>query len=375
MLKSSGRRIDISQPFVDAMLPEGHRLHVVLEGISRGFSAVNIRKFVLKAGRLCGPGRARQPDARARRRSSRRRSGPGSTSWSPAARRPARPRCSTAWPRRSPAASGWSAPRRSSSCGSRTPTGCRCRPASPGSRAPARSGCATWSRRACGCGRAGSSSARCAPRSASTCCSPSTPGCPACAPSTPTAPARRWSRCARCRCSPGENISARFVVPTVAASVDLVVHLGIDAHGVRRVNEIVAVPGPGRERRHRDRADLRPRRRRAACGPAGCRRGRALRAGRDRRAAAPGRGALMGALVGLGVGVGLLLVWSAFFLPAPAAPTGAAGRPRDPAARRARVSAACPRPASSRCAWCSRWSRRCWSRSSRARRRWRSPSA
>jgi pilus assembly protein CpaF len=46
MLKSSGRRIDISRPFVDAMLPEGHRLHVVLEGISRGFSAVNIRKFV-----------------------------------------------------------------------------------------------------------------------------------------------------------------------------------------------------------------------------------------------------------------------------------------------------------------------------------------
>jgi pilus assembly protein CpaF len=26
MLKSSGRRIDISRPFVDAMLPEGHRL-------------------------------------------------------------------------------------------------------------------------------------------------------------------------------------------------------------------------------------------------------------------------------------------------------------------------------------------------------------
>ena len=41
----------------------------------------------------------------------------------------------------------------------------------------------------------------------------------------------------------GENISARFVVPTVAASVDLVVHLGIDLEGVRRVNEIVAVPG------------------------------------------------------------------------------------------------------------------------------------
>ncbi len=41
----------------------------------------------------------------------------------------------------------------------------------------------------------------------------------------------------------GENISARFVVPTVAASVDLVVHLGVDAHGVRRVNEVVGVPG------------------------------------------------------------------------------------------------------------------------------------
>ena len=54
MLKSSGRRIDLSQPFVDAMLPEGHRLHVVLEGISRGFSAVNIRKFVLRATRLQG---------------------------------------------------------------------------------------------------------------------------------------------------------------------------------------------------------------------------------------------------------------------------------------------------------------------------------
>ena len=52
MLKSSGRRVDLSQPFVDAMLPEGHRLHVVLEGISRGFSAVNIRKFVVRAARL-----------------------------------------------------------------------------------------------------------------------------------------------------------------------------------------------------------------------------------------------------------------------------------------------------------------------------------
>ena len=54
MLKSSGRRLDISTPFVDAMLPEGHRLHVVLDGITRGFTAVNIRKFVL-AGRASSP--------------------------------------------------------------------------------------------------------------------------------------------------------------------------------------------------------------------------------------------------------------------------------------------------------------------------------
>jgi pilus assembly protein CpaF len=41
----------------------------------------------------------------------------------------------------------------------------------------------------------------------------------------------------------GENVSAAFVVPTVAASVDLVVHLSIDASGARRVREIVGVTG------------------------------------------------------------------------------------------------------------------------------------
>jgi pilus assembly protein CpaF len=52
MLKTSGRRLDLSSPFVDAMLPSGHRLHVVLDGITRGFSAVNVRKFVVRASRL-----------------------------------------------------------------------------------------------------------------------------------------------------------------------------------------------------------------------------------------------------------------------------------------------------------------------------------
>ncbi|MEZ5160473.1 MAG: hypothetical protein R2709_06800 [Marmoricola sp.] len=36
------------------------------------------------------------------------------------------------------------------------------------------------------------------------------------------------------------DVSARFVVPTVASSLDLVVHLGVDRHGHRQVNEIVA---------------------------------------------------------------------------------------------------------------------------------------
>lgn len=52
MLKQSGRRLDVSSPFVDARLPDGHRLHVVLEGISADFAAVNIRKFLLRSSRL-----------------------------------------------------------------------------------------------------------------------------------------------------------------------------------------------------------------------------------------------------------------------------------------------------------------------------------
>ena len=41
----------------------------------------------------------------------------------------------------------------------------------------------------------------------------------------------------------GENVSAAFVVPTVASAIDLVVHLGVDHRGRRRVREVVAVPG------------------------------------------------------------------------------------------------------------------------------------
>jgi pilus assembly protein CpaF len=45
MLARAGRRLDRSQPFVDARLPDGSRLHVVIPPISEHW-AVNIRKFV-----------------------------------------------------------------------------------------------------------------------------------------------------------------------------------------------------------------------------------------------------------------------------------------------------------------------------------------
>lgn len=52
MLKTSGRRLDLSSPFVDAALPDGSRLHVVIPDITRRHWSVNIRKFVVRAHRL-----------------------------------------------------------------------------------------------------------------------------------------------------------------------------------------------------------------------------------------------------------------------------------------------------------------------------------
>ena len=102
------------EPFVDAMLPEGHRLHVVLEGISRGFTAVNIRKFVLKAARLAdwsSWARLTPPAAAFLEASVR----AGLNILVAGGTRPARPPCSTAsagHPRRR---AGGDVPRRSSS--------------------------------------------------------------------------------------------------------------------------------------------------------------------------------------------------------------------------------------------------------------------
>ena len=52
MLKASGRRVDLSSPFVDATLADGSRLHVVIPDITRKHFAVNVRKFRVRATHL-----------------------------------------------------------------------------------------------------------------------------------------------------------------------------------------------------------------------------------------------------------------------------------------------------------------------------------
>lgn len=52
MLKVSGRRLDLSSPFVDASLPGGERLHAVIPDVTRRHWSVNIRKYVVRATSL-----------------------------------------------------------------------------------------------------------------------------------------------------------------------------------------------------------------------------------------------------------------------------------------------------------------------------------
>jgi pilus assembly protein CpaF len=242
MLKSSGRRVDISRPFVDAMLPEGHRLHVVLEGISRGFSAVNIRKFVLRAARLEGLVElgSMPPPAAAFLEASVRaglnilvaggtQAGKTTMLNCLAAAIPGGERVVSAeevFELRFPHPD-WVAlqTRQSGLEGTGEITlrdlvkeSLRMRP----------------SRVIVGEVRAEE-------------CMDLLLALNAGLPGMCTIHANSAREALVKMCTlpllAGENISARFVVPTVAASVDLVVHLGIDQYGVRRVNEIVGVPG------------------------------------------------------------------------------------------------------------------------------------
>jgi len=41
MLRASGRRVDLSSPFVDAALADGSRLHVVIPDVTRDHWAVS----------------------------------------------------------------------------------------------------------------------------------------------------------------------------------------------------------------------------------------------------------------------------------------------------------------------------------------------
>jgi len=44
----SGRRIDLSQPFVDARLPDGSRLHIAIPEVTSEHWAINIRKHIMR---------------------------------------------------------------------------------------------------------------------------------------------------------------------------------------------------------------------------------------------------------------------------------------------------------------------------------------
>src|SRR3954453_20721204 len=242
MLKSSGRRIDVSQPFVDAMLPDGHRLHVVLEGISRGFSAVNIRKFVVRASRL--------PDLVSL----------GSLTEQAAAFLDA-----SVQARLNIVVAG------GTQAGKTTMLNClaasipgRERVVSVEEVLELRFSHPDWvamQTRQRGLEGTGEiklrdlvkESLRMRPSRvivgevrAEECLDlllALNAGLPGMASLHANSAREALVKMCTLPLLAGENISARFVVPTVAASVDLVVHLGIDHHGVRRVLEIVSVPG------------------------------------------------------------------------------------------------------------------------------------
>jgi len=50
----------------------------------------------------------------------------------------------------------------------------------------------------------------------------------------------------------GENISHKFIAPTVASAIDVIVHTTLDARGIRRINEVASVTG----RYENDRAEI-----------------------------------------------------------------------------------------------------------------------
>lgn len=242
MLKSSGRRIDISQPFVDAMLPEGHRLHVVLDGISRGFTAVNVRKFVLKAARMSDlvdlgslTGHAAaflEASVRAGLNilvAGGTQAGKTTMLNSLAAAIPGGDRvisCEEVFELRFPHPD-W-VPMQTRQSGLEGTGGIALRDLVRETLRMRPSRIIVGEVRSAEC------------LDLLLALNAGLPGM-----CTLHANSAREALVKMCTLPllAGENIGSRFVVPTVASSVDLVVHLGIDQRGVRRTNEIVAVPG------------------------------------------------------------------------------------------------------------------------------------
>ena len=242
MLKSSGRRVDVSRPFVDAMLPEGHRLHVVLEGISRGWTAVNIRKFVLTAARLhelVELGTLTAPAAAFLEASVRAGLNILVAGGTQAGKTTLLNCLSAAIPGGDRVVSAeevfelrfphpdWVA-MQTRQAGLEGTGEIRLRDLVKESLRMRPSRILVGEVRAEEC------------LDLLLALNAGVPGM-----CTLHANSAREALVKMCTLPllAGENVSARFVVPTVAASVDLVVHLGIDHHGVRRVNEIVGVPG------------------------------------------------------------------------------------------------------------------------------------
>ena len=151
----------------------------------------------------------------------------------------------------------------------------------------------------------------------------------------------------------GRNIDAAFVVPTVAACVELVVHCELQRSGRRRVTEILAPTGVvTRRRRDRGEPAVRARGRRAAADRRGCRRSstKFVAAGLDPRRAARAGGVIPA--LGRARRPGLLLVLSPLLWPrrrrdpasARAGPTGSRTAWRGPASARSRRRCSCRSP-------------------------------
>ena len=268
--RSAGAGSTTPRPYVDLRLADGTRFHAVLAPVARPGTA-GLAAGAAPAGvhpRRAG-GRRRAGAARAPGccgRSSPR----GSPSWSAAAPAPARPRCSRPCCRWSPPASGSCWSRTPASCAPTTRTSSGSRPGRPTSRAPARSTCAPWCARRCGCGPTGWSSGRCAAARWSTCSPRSTPATrAAAAPCTPTRPPTcppGWRRSPWPPAWAGRRRTASSPPRSTSSCTS-----PADPTARRRLRQ-VAVPGRGadglvtmvpalelrRRRRHRARAGGRP---------------------------------------------------------------------------------------------------------------------